>query len=181
MLARLRSALGSLYRRISGAEMPGEDLREKVDRLIAQSSALDLAAARDLAEALLADDEKFLCSVMPPAEAEVALLSQLGPELRRLLTRYAEIEGVYADFRISRAAMAPAPAALGMWSLGEDGDHTQILVRPNDDRIYIADESGAIDDYTEHYASIYHYIALLGALVYDVDLPVRPEVRTRTA
>jgi hypothetical protein len=162
-------------------KLRGEDLRERVERVIAQASALDLGTAKRIAVALLDDAEKFQCHNTAPGAAEAVRLSQLGPELQGLLTRYARIDAVYADFRLSRTAIAPATASEGMIVLGEDADNSQILVFPNDDRIYIAADTENAAEEAEQYASIYHYIALLGALVYDVELPPLTKSGSRVA
>lgn len=124
-----------------------------------------LAAIQHLSDA---DAQKraahFLQSPQVSAQEEPnyddQLLSNFGPHLRTLLTRYKSVQIPSMDAGIERPPNGlPNMHWPGHILLGPAGEHTWVLVRPGSDRIFIMpDDTDTFTTPEEEHPTIYHWL-----------------------
>lgn len=124
---------------------------------------LDLPDARRQALELLADTKKFRTT---PGPARLASDVDLPPAARELFARYARVETCFGDLQLDGPQATPSRIHPGFIAIGSDTEHAEVLTRPGDDTVYVADPDERDVRSFENYPSVYHLIVREAALVY---------------
>lgn len=124
---------------------------------------LDLPEARRRALALLADPNKYFVTAGPgTSPAGVAL----PPTVRELFARVALVRVRYGDLRLDASEIAPSTFHKGFTVIGSGTDHTEVMVRPDGDAVFVADPDEQDAETFENYPSVYHLLVCNAATVY---------------
>lgn len=130
-------------------------------------SALSLQAAKDKADMLLTDPQKFRC--IKDVDDSGVLLECLAPQLKAFFSLYQSVESVLGEACLSRAGIKPVEYDRELLQIGTDMADTAIVVRPLQESIYIIDGTErSKEEISEHqYPSIYHWILITNFTLYE--------------
>jgi hypothetical protein len=118
---------------------------------------LPLAEARAEAERLLAEAKYF--RVVPWEGAPEALPVDLAPSLRAVFARVRRVEAQRGEPYLDGADVGPYEWAPQYRQLGRDSEHAYVVVRPNEEMVYIFDETERPDPATaQRFNSVYHWL-----------------------
>lgn len=149
--------------------------RQRYDAYAEEVAALSVEAARQRAEAILADGRYWRCTASH--HAEVPRIRELSRSLGELFLRYAVIEDVSSEARLSREDIAPHNGGVGdvltfgteaapdrqvYLRIGRDPDGNPLVVRAHEETVYVVHRplvSGA-KAWSTRYASVYHWILM---------------------
>ncbi len=130
-------------------------------------NALPLQSAKDKAEMLLADSQKFRC--IKEANGNDVLLERLSPQLRAFFSLYQTVETVLGEARLNRADIKAVEYDKGLLQIGTDMAGTTLVVRPLQETVYIIDGTErSKTEISEHqFPSLYHWILMTNFILYE--------------
>jgi hypothetical protein len=83
-------------------------------------------------------------------------IEKLGPVLRDFFSRFESVEEASGDFSVSRRSVADSALRSGFLKIGSEVVHSEIVVRPGEDRVFIVtDGEHALDGLPTIYLNIY--------------------------
>ena len=85
-------------------------------------------------------------------------IEKLGPVFREFFSHFESVEEVNGDFAVSRQSVADSALRPGFLKVGSDFEHSELVVRPGEDRVFIVTDSEHVLD---GLPTIYHNIYLL--------------------
>lgn len=131
-----------------------------------EQSLIDLSfeAAKEKAEAVLNDANRFRCTREPLERAE---REHIPAAVRDLFDKYSRIDAVYGDLRLERDRIGPSRADARHIRLGIDTDACEVVLRAEDGHIAALDGSEDELDEVQWYPSIYHYIVATDVILYS--------------
>lgn len=129
-----------------------------------QQAAQQLAAARALSQteaevrALnLLSDPRLYRIVENPIRGDS--LASLGPGLQKFFSRFETVREIKGETSLDRNQIGTSNLCEGFLRIGTDMEHTEIVVRPNEDTIYVIDGTEPEEvPLEEGFPTIYHYI-----------------------
>lgn len=124
---------------------------------------LDLPEARRRALELLANPAKFRV-VAGPGVVPGGI--SLPPAVGDLFSRFAKVQMEYGDLVLDASTLAPSKVHRGFTAIGSDVAHSEVLVRPDGETVYVADPDERNVKTFEHYPSVYHLLVCNAAVVY---------------
>lgn len=124
--------------------------------------ALDGAEVRRRALELLADPEKVRTAAGPaPLPAGLGLPAGV----RDLFSRFTSVRMEYGDLVLDGSGIARSTTHKGFIVIGSDTEHAEVLVRPDDETVFIADPDERDVATFENYPSVYHLIVCYAAII----------------
>ena len=134
--------------------------------------AMPLEEARQQAELLLTDPQKFDCVSSPSTKS----LDILAPELQALFARFEVIQVVDDEAFLSRDSIAPFDMdgnglswGQPLWYIGQTDGHSVTMVKPHEELVY-ATADGENTAPTDPYPSVYHWLLWVSAVALDFGL-----------
>jgi hypothetical protein len=123
---------------------------------------LSIGEAKRRCESLFSDTRIFKC--VESTTGGDANIDWLAPYLRELFSRYETIEAIYGDARLGRREIAPSELDSRFIRIGTGIEHTQLVVKPGEEIVYVIDGSETTDDELKEnsYPSIYHWLLIEG-------------------
>jgi hypothetical protein len=126
--------------------------REDIQRVL----ALPFEQVKQHALELVSDQRRFR-SITDNLSHNPAI-EKLGPVLRDFFSRFESVEEVNGDFAVGRQSVADSALRPGFLKVGSDFEHSELVVRPGEDRVFIVTDSEHVLD---GLPTIYHNIYLL--------------------
>jgi hypothetical protein len=127
--------------------------KERIGRVL----ALPFEDVKQHALAVIEDGHHFRCKrgnfSSNPA------IGRLGPVLRDFFANFESVEQVGGDFFVSRNIVGDSSLRPGFIKIGTDFAHSELLVRPGEDQVFIVTDC---EHNLDGLPTIYHNIYLLG-------------------
>jgi hypothetical protein len=126
--------------------------REEIQKVL----ALPFEQVKQHALDLISDKHRFR-SVIDNLSNNPAI-EKLGPVLRDFFSRFESVQEVNGDFFVSRQSVADSSLRPGFLKVGIDFEHSELVVRQGEDRVFIVTDS---EHGLDGLPTIYHNICLL--------------------
>ena len=131
-------------------------LHEEVERQLAAARTLSQTEAEVRALNLLSDPKLYRI-VEKPIRGDS--LASLGPGLQKFFSRFETVREIKGETSLDRNQIGTSNLSEGFLRIGTDMEHTEIVVRPNEDTIYVIDGTEPEEvPLEEGFPTIYHYI-----------------------
>jgi len=133
------------------------ELYEQIEAEMRAVRSLSRREAEEKALGLLTNGKHYRIVENPVSKDS---LPALGPELQKFFSRFEEASEIRGETNLNRNAIGPSSLREGFLKIGTDIEHTEIVVRPHEDGIYIIDGTEPEDQAVEEsFETIYHYLA----------------------
>ncbi len=160
-LAPLRRA----WRKLTGAAF-----LEELAHVYEEVRRLTMDEARHLAFSILEDEERYRVTRPESTEAQREMLSKLAPGLREFFGHFERVQCVYADDDYNRSDIGEAAHRKGFLRVATSIEHTELVVRPGEEKVYEVDGSEETLDESASVPSIFHWVILTERLT-DAEAP----------
>ncbi|CAI4030256.1 hypothetical protein DNFV4_00684 [Nitrospira tepida] len=139
--------------------------KQRYDSVKARISALSLSEAKRRALTLLEDGSKFVC--IRRATTEDPHLEGLPQGLKDFFGQFESVEAVEGELQLRRADICNSKFNPEFIRVGAESDFREIVVRPNEESIFVIDgsESDLYDWPRYAHRSIFHFLLLQGELL----------------
>lgn len=129
------------------------------------SMAQSISMAKEIALELLSNKELFISTISIPSPTDKHRMELLNESLAAIFSKYENVKYRFSEFSLDRKMIACSRISGDYLEVGEDIEHSLVLIKPNQEPIYIMDEI-PVRSFTdiEIYPSIYHYIIFLAML-----------------
>lgn len=120
---------------------------------------LPLDQAERRAWEFLKDESLFECIVkrLSPEESVSMQQNQLPHGLEKLFSKYETVRSKFGDGVLSECLVGPSAFKDGCLRVGESTEHSELVVRPRDEKLY---ELGEGEKLSHPYPSVFHWIVI---------------------
>jgi hypothetical protein len=130
----------------------GQKAKEDIEKVL----ALPFEQVKQRAVELISDTLRFRS--ITDHLSNNPLIERLGPVLQDFFAHFESVEEVNGEFFVSRQAVTDSTLRPGFLKIGSDFEHSELVVRPGEDRVFIVTDSEHVLD---GLPTIYHNICLL--------------------
>jgi len=145
--------LAKLIQILKSRSKANREAQEDIQRVL----ALPFEQVKQHALGLIGDTRRFRVAAVGDLSNNSAM-DKLGPVLRDFFSHFESVQEVNGDFFVSRKAVCDSALRPGFLKIGSDFAHSELVVRPGEDRVFIVtDAKHTLDGLP----TIYHNICLL--------------------
>lgn len=128
--------------------------------------AMTIEEAKHVTAGIIIDKRRFKI-VRLKNKFEIEILRRLAPHLRDFFSKYYKISAIYGDMMIRGDEIGLSEINPLFIKIGIDADHTELVVRQYEERVYEIDgfEKGGIPEIS--YDSIYHLLIDRNNVMYE--------------
>ncbi|MCI0620232.1 MAG: hypothetical protein L0387_00905 [Acidobacteria bacterium] len=126
--------------------------------------SLSIEEAKRRATSVLRDQRRFTVMVRPGVDD--TLLKVLAPGLAQFFSEYESVRAVRGDLYLARNAISASSLKGGLIRIGTDIEHSEVVVKPGDEPVYVTDGTESADEELETYPSIYHHVLITDHTLY---------------